>query len=336
MELLDLPQLAERADLPVSLARYYRDRFILFVPTVRVGRTLLHPPEAITVLRLIADQARSGVDSGVIETALERAYPVTVITSQDVCGDGSIPGAAGVVNALASVIDERGARIESEVASLRAQLETNAEIERLRDAEAQSRSDIDALTSKTLAEVDQIKIGVEEIRSRHSTLASHEQLEWIGDVVAAAVLRPAETGSQSSVERQLGEIHEELRKPRPDADVAELRIAVERLSEHVHARDREYFRAVQSLVDELRSEIGSVQMRISELNRSVQIDARTMPLLLTGHRHDSNGSDANPADHDRGETKGDSTKSRAPRRLGQLNKPQDFVIHDHGSAPGSE
>jgi hypothetical protein len=231
MELLDLPQLAKRADLPVSLARYYRDRFILFVPTVRVGRTLLHPPEATAVLRLIADQARTGTDSGAIETALERAYPVTVITSQDVCGDGSIPGAAGVVNALASIIDERGARIESEVASLRAQLETNSEIERLRDAEAQSRSDIDALTSKTLAEVDLIKIGVEEIRSRQSTLASHDQLEWIGD---------------------------------------------------------------------------------------------------------SNGADANPADHDRGEAKGDSTKFRAPRRLGQLNKPQDFVIHDHGSAPGSE
>jgi hypothetical protein len=338
MELLDLPQLADRAGLPPSLARYYRDRYVMFVPSIRVGRTVMHPEEAVDALTLIAEQARAGVSAAEIETALERAYPVTVITSQQVSSDGGVRGPMGAVAALASALDERGSRVESEVGALKERLETIAAA-----LEPSSTPEQTVPTRLTLAvddggELAEMRRMIGEMQTQIATLASHDQLEWIGDVVSAAVLRPAEPGSRDSIERRLTEIQQEMRKPRPDADVAELRVAVERLSEHVHARDEDYHRVLQSLVGAMRAEVATLHAGIKELRRPSNDEIPPLPLLLTGHRAEATAIDLPKSDAAPAETgsNGDAHRSRAPRRLGQPNRPADLTGTDQLQPPAAD
>src|SRR3954464_2955819 len=84
MELLNLPELAERSGLPLSKARYFRDRFLLFVPSVRVRGSVLHPLEAVDTLRTISDIAASGATAPEIERMLGDRFPITVVTAQPV------------------------------------------------------------------------------------------------------------------------------------------------------------------------------------------------------------------------------------------------------------
>src|SRR4051794_22644971 len=119
MELLELPQLAERAGIPLSLARYYRERFVLFVPCVRIGRTVLHPPEAVAVMQRIHAEARTGANADSIAQVLEIDSPISITSAQPVRDGGQIGGAANVINSLASTMDERGERIERELAAMR-------------------------------------------------------------------------------------------------------------------------------------------------------------------------------------------------------------------------
>lgn len=84
MELLEIVDIAERLGLPVSTVRFYRDRFILYLPTVRIGRHLRYPPEAVEMIRAIDDAAKTGATLDEIEQALQWRYPVTVITSQPI------------------------------------------------------------------------------------------------------------------------------------------------------------------------------------------------------------------------------------------------------------
>ncbi len=331
MELLDLPQLAERAGLPLSLARYYRDRFILFVPSVRIGRTVMHPYEAVEVLQVIADAAKTGASASAIESALEQAYPVTVITSQEVARDGRILGAGSVVNELASVLDDRGARLETEIASIREHLaELTSAAQLLSSASIVPQQTVpDVIPNETATELVHLKHMVEEMQQHQASLASHEQLEWIGDVVAAAVLRPAESGSKDSIERRLADIQDELRRPRPNAEAAELLIAVERLTERVQSRDEEYQRILHSLVGAMRSEVGSLKAGIGELRQSINAGPSSLPMLLTSHRTESNGLDLSPTSQPVTEVTGDYQKSRSPRRLGQPTRPPEMIVPDH-------
>jgi hypothetical protein len=331
MELLDLTQLAERADLPHSLARYYRDRFILFIPSVRVGRAVLHPVEAVQILQLIAGEAKAGASAVTIESLLERSYPVTVITSQHLGSDPTSADSTAVVKALAGFLDERGARLETELNALRDQIN---EIHRspASDLISEFMARADERGEHARADLSRIKNAVDSIQTRQQDQASHEQLEWIGDVVAAAVLKPTETVSKASIERALNELKDEFRRPRPNADVAELNIAVERLSEHVHSRDEEFQRVLKNLVGAMRAEIHTLQESVNELRAPEPIEPSAMPLLLTAHRQEAIATEQCRADEATIEQpQNDLNKMRAPRRLGQTTKAQDFAAPDFGT-----
>lgn len=83
MELLEIGDIADRLNLPVATVRYFRDRFILYIPTVRIGRHLRYPPEAVEMIHAIAEAARAGATAEEIEQTLQQRFPVTVITSQE-------------------------------------------------------------------------------------------------------------------------------------------------------------------------------------------------------------------------------------------------------------
>jgi len=59
VELLTIADIAKRLELPESTVRYYRDRFAPYVPSVGEGRGRRYRPEALAVLRFIADALRS-------------------------------------------------------------------------------------------------------------------------------------------------------------------------------------------------------------------------------------------------------------------------------------
>jgi len=67
-------EIARELNLPESTIRYYRDAFALYLPTWGMGRRRRYPPEALEVLRLIADgyaqsQTREQIEARVQEVA---------------------------------------------------------------------------------------------------------------------------------------------------------------------------------------------------------------------------------------------------------------------------
>ncbi|MEQ1842784.1 MAG: hypothetical protein ABL994_20480 [Verrucomicrobiales bacterium] len=338
MELLTLPQLAEAASIPLSAARYYRDRFMLFVPSVRIGRTVLHPREAIDVLALVSRLATGGSNVTEIESALERTFPVTVVTSQSVSGDISDSGPVTVIGELATMLDERGARVEREVSAIRDQLTGSATSTQLEGVVFETRLAAHVIGERFGSEMEQMKSQVEELRTQVGQLASRDQLEWIGDVVSAAITRSPGAGPSGTVEMKLLEIQEELHRPRPSDDVAELRIAVDRLAEHVSNRDKEFQRTLHALVNVMRGEVRTLQSEIKSLNGDRPTESMvSLPLEPVKVVAVSPPPVEKPVTPDFTEDSSvDASKSRAPRRLGHVSRPHESVAFDVKPAVNSE
>jgi hypothetical protein len=318
MDLLDLPQLAECSALPVSLTRYYRDRFILFVPSVRIGRSILHPVEAVAVIATIHEHAAAGLSGDAIQAALEQSFPVTIINSQELAGADSGAGSVNVIRALAAAIDERGARLETEIAKLREQTLGSEFANQLQTAAIESQLASISAPGEHAAELQRLRAAVEELRAHVSLLASREQLEWIGDVVAAAALRPPQGALDAAIERRLLDLQEAIQQSRGTGEIAELRSAIDRLTHHVGNRNQEIQRAFQTLVGALRKEIAAVHAQLGELKAAIQMDD-------ISRVDDGEFASAELNDHAVATTLGpngtvlrhDRNRTRPPRRMGQ-------------------
>ena len=59
-KLLTIKDIAQRLNIPESTARYYRDKWPEYIPTVGTGRNKRYKPEAVDVLRLVAEGLRNG------------------------------------------------------------------------------------------------------------------------------------------------------------------------------------------------------------------------------------------------------------------------------------
>ncbi len=77
MELLTIKDIARRLDIPESTARYYRDKWPEYIPTEGSGRNKRYKPEAVDVLRLIAEGLRNGRSATEIENELSLKYQAT-------------------------------------------------------------------------------------------------------------------------------------------------------------------------------------------------------------------------------------------------------------------
>jgi DNA-binding transcriptional MerR regulator len=101
MELLTMAEIARRLDLPESTVRYYRDRFSEFIPSVGDGRTRRYKPEALEVLRLIADAMRAGIPAENVTAALRDSFPVNAdIEPQQQTATTQQQTAAAIADAL--------------------------------------------------------------------------------------------------------------------------------------------------------------------------------------------------------------------------------------------
>jgi DNA-binding transcriptional MerR regulator len=331
MDLLDLPQLANQSGLPLSLTRYYRDRFILFVPSVRIGRNILHPSDAVDVMITIRDHAATGLSADAIQAALEQIYPVTVINAQEL-PDGAGTGATGAIRALAAAIDDRGLRIEAEVAMLRAQIAEAAAAKALPTPEPEGPVPAAPTAEQHAAELQSLRATIEELRAHISLLASREQLEWIGDVVAAAALRPPQGAVDAAIDRRLLDLQEQVQQLRGTQELGPLREAIDRLAMQTGGREKEMHRAFQTLIGAVRKEIAAVHLRLAELKTAINAGEH-LALADDFSRLSANGHIVIAGVEANGtESHVERSKSRAPRRLGQPLRGGAPVDHDDAPA----
>jgi hypothetical protein len=267
-----------------------------------------------------------------IEAALADSFPITVITSQEVPMAGGETVALSAVRALANTLDERGARLEADVAKLRDQIASTASATQLQTAMFESRILSETTSDEVSSELRRVKSSVEELRTKISLLASREQLEWIGDVVAAAALQPPQGAVDTVIAQRLQEIQGELQQPRPLPEMAEMRDAVDRIGEHVFNRDQEVHRAFQALVGAMRQEIGAMRIALTDLKRSVRerslltaLPIDFEPIGTNGHAK-NNGTDRLHTD-----AADEPGHARAPRRLGQQPRTgRPSIVDDSG------
>lgn len=369
MELLDIAGVAGRANLPESLTRYYRDRFILFVPAIRVGKVLFHPPEAVDVVKTINQLAARGNSATEIEDFLQRVFPVCVITSRDIDQAADALGAQHALQTIASALDERGARIEAEVAALRSQ------IERRGTGPLAVRPMTDPPAPAPVA-TELLLAGLEEIHAKIGTLASREQLEWIGDVVSAALPATPAVRSDARHGEMLAQVLEALDRPLPDdqplreevarlsASVAksaeqtqqlerqlralvtaehalaetersaadDLRRELSSLHETLKARDAELMKGFRGLVLAVRAELAELRSAVGELSeRNVRTEPEpTRAAAWQPIVVNGHGPVAAQAiERAQADPGADGRNGRAPRRMGQPIRPSE-------SAPGDE
>lgn len=72
--LLTMAEIARQLKIPESTCRYYRDRFIDYIPSVGEGRNRRYKPEAAEVLRIVAESMNRNLTATEIEEALSLKF----------------------------------------------------------------------------------------------------------------------------------------------------------------------------------------------------------------------------------------------------------------------
>ncbi|HEY8393614.1 MAG TPA: MerR family transcriptional regulator [Thermaerobacter sp.] len=135
-ELLTIADIARRLGLPESTVRYYRDRFVAYIPTVGEGRHRRYRPEALEVLRFVADAMRAGTPAEDVEAALRQRFSLTVEPQQQ---------SAATQQQSAAILRELVADAVADVVKEAVQRETEAlreELRRLREELAATREEL--------------------------------------------------------------------------------------------------------------------------------------------------------------------------------------------------
>jgi DNA-binding transcriptional MerR regulator len=78
LQLLTIAEIAKKLNIAESTARYYRDKFEAYIPSVGEGRKKRYKPEAVEVLRLIAEGFNRKMTAEEIESQLSLAFPKTI------------------------------------------------------------------------------------------------------------------------------------------------------------------------------------------------------------------------------------------------------------------
>lgn len=72
---MTIAEIAKELDIPESTARYYRDNFIDYVPSVGEGRKKRYRPETVEVLRFIAEGFKRKLTATEIDNGLSHMFP---------------------------------------------------------------------------------------------------------------------------------------------------------------------------------------------------------------------------------------------------------------------
>jgi DNA-binding transcriptional MerR regulator len=135
-KLLTLAEIAKQLDIPESTARFYRDRFPKYIPSVGEGRQKRYRPETVEVLRFIAEGFKNNVTATELEEELSRVFARNVHPQDETATTAAAPqqqdmqelvmlaemyrrGMSEVAAAMQTIADQRG-----EIDELRRQIAT--------------------------------------------------------------------------------------------------------------------------------------------------------------------------------------------------------------------
>lgn len=104
--LLTISQIAKELQIPESTARYYRDRFINYIPFVGKGRAKKYRPETVDILRFIAEGFNRNLTAMEIEDGLSRMVARNVEVEEET---------ATTIAAAQQQWEDRGIPIQVEV-----------------------------------------------------------------------------------------------------------------------------------------------------------------------------------------------------------------------------
>lgn len=142
--LLTIAEIAQELKLPESTVRYYRDRFADFIPTVGRGRGRKYKPEALEVLRFIAEGLRNDLTATEVAEAVSRIFPISATPS----AEPQQTAAATQREAFLALVEAQGQAMRQVAAALEriaTQGEETAalrrEVEALREEVAQLRNE---------------------------------------------------------------------------------------------------------------------------------------------------------------------------------------------------
>ena len=76
MDLMSLADVAKEIGIPESNARYYRNKYSDYLPSVGTGRARRYKPEAVKVLRMIAEGFKSQLPAEAIEEQLQTEFGI--------------------------------------------------------------------------------------------------------------------------------------------------------------------------------------------------------------------------------------------------------------------
>ena len=143
-DLLTMAEIARQLNLPESTVRYYRNRFPEFIPAVGDGRARRYRPEALDVLRFIANAMRAQTPAEDVKAALQASFPVNVEPQQQTATTQQ-QTAAVLRELIADVVRATTADTE------KALLEVAEETATLRSETQQLRNELHAQQQQTAA-----------------------------------------------------------------------------------------------------------------------------------------------------------------------------------------
>src|SRR3954453_10095830 len=134
MDVMTLSQLVDQTAIDPQTLVTYRDRYLLYLPVIRVGQAVGFLPEAVDVIRHIHVQTNAGLDGDAIEADLAERYPVSVIASQPIASAEAKPGAGSMavspVSGLLQDVDHKYQALTNELSQIREDLGKTASEER--------------------------------------------------------------------------------------------------------------------------------------------------------------------------------------------------------------
>ena len=229
MELLTIADIAKKLGLPESTVRYYRDRFPEYVPSVGGGRRRRYRPEAVDVLRFIADGLRNERTATEIAEALGRMFPKTL----DVHDEPQQPTAAAQQQPTAMTYEPQQDRNQ-----------TAAVMFAIMAQQAQAIQQIAASLDKLAAQAEAADALRKEVERLRNELAENAMARRKAEEKAQAALENAVTAKQIAAQtRDEARKHEEERRKREEERDRQVVQTIRQLQEAQRSR-RPWWRRV--------------------------------------------------------------------------------------------
>jgi len=315
MDMLTLAQLADKTELSAAEVRGYRDAYVMFIPTVRVGQLIGYPADAVDVLCQIHRLTVSGLEPAEVNAELERQYPVTVITARPL-GDGEAGlSPLPVMTGLLREVGDRFGQVHDDLAQLQDDLGKSATEERALQIQA-SVSGIASTTTAQLAPLATISSELGQIRQAISLLAN--RVDRTGS--AALAYDTQLTRTLEAFGANLSTLKHEVAQLRHDrGDYAQPPAGSDRLTEDVATLTLEVMELrservqMMQLMSGLQQQLSTLQWTLNETPAPASAATRSTLVSLadhTGPARATNGHASQPHGED------SASDLRTPRRLG--------------------